>query len=251
MNMCSYRDDLFKYVKQKFDRSPEYPWTRYPDYAVFRHSDNQKWFALVMAISKIKLGLSGQGHVDILNVKLDDPLLVDLLVQQTGYFRGYHINRGNWISILLDGAVPFEDICDMLDKSYLVTASKQEKQRIRPPKEWLIPANPKYFDIVHAFNNASEINWKQGTGIKKGDTVFMYVAAPVSAILYQCEVIETNIPYRGNQKNIQIRFLMRIRLKKRYQPERFTFDILNVEYGIFAVRGPRGIPESLSRALNE
>lgn len=34
-----------------------------------------------------------------------------------------------------------------------------------------------------------------------------------------------------------------------YTPEKFTFDVLKEEYGIFAVRGPRGIPSSLSEAL--
>ena len=43
--------------------------------------------------------------------------------------------------------------------------------------------------------------------------------------------------------------LMRIKLQKRYPPDRFTFDVLGSEYGIRAVRGPRGIPEDLSEAL--
>ena len=66
---------------------------------------------------------------------MSDPLLADMLVQNDGYMRGYHISRGNWISILLDGTVPFEDICRWIDESYAVTASKQKKQKIRPPKE--------------------------------------------------------------------------------------------------------------------
>ena len=43
--------------------------------------------------------------------------------------------------------------------------------------------------------------------------------------------------------------LMRIRLLKRYDPKKFTFEVLKDEYGIFAVRGPRGIPQKLSEAL--
>ena len=49
--------------------------------------------------------------MDILNVKLGDPMLMDMLVQQPGYFYGYHMNRRNWISILLDGTVPLEEAC--------------------------------------------------------------------------------------------------------------------------------------------
>ena len=43
----------------------------------------------------------------------------------------------------------------------------------------------------------------------------------------------------------------KIRLQKRYAPDRFTFDTLKEEYGIYAVRGPRGIPNSLSAALKK
>jgi len=38
---------------------------------------------------------------------------------------------------------------------------------------------------------------------------------------------------------------------KEYEPDRFTFEKLGSEYGIYAVRGPRGIPESLSNAMND
>ena len=190
-----------------------------------------------------KLGLNGVGYVDIINVKLGDPMLVDMLVRQPGYFYGYHISRSNWISILLDGTVPFQEICQWIDESYAVTASRQKKQKIRPPKEWIVPANPKYYDIVHAFD------WKQGRGIKAGDTVFIYVGAPVSAILYKCRVMETDIPYEYSDGKLTITAVMKLRLQKRYEPDRFTFEKLKEEYGIYAVRGPRGIPEKLSEVL--
>ena len=122
---------------------------------------------------------------------------------------------------------------------------------MRPPKEWIIPANPKYYDIEHAFDYEEEINWKQGAGVKTGDTVFMYVAAPVSAVLFKCKVTETDIPcdFRGGE--LSIKALMKIKLLKRYAPDEFTFERLKKEYGIFAVRGPRGIPNSLSADLKK
>lgn len=125
------RKQLFQYVKETYNAAPEYLWMRFPDYAVFRHTDNGKWFGIVMNVSKEKLGFDGDERVDILNVKLPDPLLAEMLVQQSGYFRGYHISRGNWVSILLDGSVPFDDICRWLEESYLTTASRQQKQKLR------------------------------------------------------------------------------------------------------------------------
>ena len=81
--------------------------------------------------------------------------------------------------------------------------------------------------------------------------MFMYVAAPVSAVLYKCKVMETDIPFRYDDGMVQMKALMKIRLQKRYPRDRFTFDVLGKEYGIFAVRGPRGIPHSLSEALKK
>ncbi len=243
------REDVEKYIKKKYKASPEYLWKRYPDYAVFRHEDNRKWFAIIMDVNADKLGLPGTERIDIIDVKIDDLMLRDILLQQEGFLPAYHMNKGGWITILLDGTVKVDEICNMIDASFLDTASKKKKDKFRQPKEWLVPANPKYYDIEHAFDNVDEIDWKQGTGIIKGDTVFMYVGAPVSAILYKCKVTEVDIPYDYEDKNLKITALMKIKLQKRYKPDKFTFDRLKSEYGIYAVRGPRGIPNSLSAAL--
>ena len=79
--------------------------------------------------------------------------------------------------------------------------------------------------------------------------MYMYVASPVSAIMYKCKVTETDIPYRYQDKNLTIKALMKIKLLKRYDPKMYSFDVLKEDYGIYAVRGPRGLPSSLSAAL--
>ena len=62
---------------------------------------------------------------------------------------------------------------------------------------------------------------------------------------------ETDIPYSYQDENLTIKALMKIKLLKRYKPDKFTFDVLKDEYGIHAIRGPRGITNSLSAALNK
>ena len=245
----SDRQEIIEYVRNRYGSEIEYLWMRFPSYGVFRHPDNQKWYAVVMDIPRNRLGLSGEETVDVVNVKLGDLMLRDFLLHREGFFPGYHISRGNWVSVLLDGTVPLEEICGLIDQSYRVTASAATRKAIRPPKEWLIPSNPKYYDSVHAFDHRDEIDWKQGSGIKVGDAVFLYVGAPVSAILFKCVVTKTDIPYEFRREGLTITKLMRIRLLQRYDPARFTFEVLNREYGIFAVRGPRGIPYRLSEAL--
>ena len=243
------KDKVFDYIKKKYKVSPEYPWKRYPGNAVFRHGDNNKWFALVMEVSGDKLGVDTADYIPAINLKVDDMLFRDMLIRQHGIIPAYHMNKQQWISVFLDGSVKEEQVYELIDMSFLATASARKKQKLRPAKEWIIPANPKYYDIEHAFDQENEINWKQGSGIRAGDTVYMYVGSPVSAILYKCKVVETDIPYSYRDENLTIKALMKIKLLKRYKPDQFTFDVLKEEYGIYAVRGPRGIPNSLRAVL--
>ena len=245
----SYRQDVFDYVSEKYGSEIEFLWRRTPNYAIFRNADNNKWYGAILDVKREKLGLDGEEKVDIVNVKVDDPMFRDSLLEQVGFFPGYHSSKGYWISILLDGTVPLEEIKNFIDESYDITAAKKKKENVRRPKDWIIPANPKYYDIEHAFDDTDEIEWKQGAGIRVGDTVYMYVAAPVSAILYECKVVDTDIPYEYEDKNLTIKALMKIRLTNRYDPSRFTFDMLKSDYGIYAVRRPRGVPHSLKEDL--
>jgi len=208
MGVKTLREDVLRYAKGKYKTEPEHLWRRFPHYAVLRHEDNRKWYGLIMDIPRENLGLHGEGRVDILNVKLADTAYADMLIHQNGYFKGYHISRGNWVSVLLDGTVPMKDIQSLLAESYAVTSKKYRKQKERPPKEWLVPANPKHYDVIHAFDNKAEIDWKQGRGIIVGDTVYLYATAPVSAILFKCSVTKTDIPFDYAEKGLTITALI-------------------------------------------
>ena len=129
MEPHSLRSNVFAYIKDAYGVQPDYPWARYPDYAVFRHQSNRKWFALIMRIPKSKLGLPDEAPADVLNLKLESALAVDFLTQEPGFFPGYHISRGSWISVLLDGTVPPERIFPLIDQSFAVTAVKPKKKQ--------------------------------------------------------------------------------------------------------------------------
>lgn len=38
------RQTVYDYIKKKYKTAPEYPWRKYPGYAVFRHKDNNMMF---------------------------------------------------------------------------------------------------------------------------------------------------------------------------------------------------------------
>ena len=99
MSPSSLREKVFSYVQSRYGSDIEYLWRRYPNYAVFRHRDNLKWYGLVMEISRNKLGLRGNEVVNILNVKTDSTQLADILRQREGCFAAYHMkDLFVWIS---------------------------------------------------------------------------------------------------------------------------------------------------------
>ncbi len=72
-----------------------------------------------------------------------------------------------------------------------------------------------------------------------------------SAILYKCRVTETDIPFEYADKNVKMKALMKLQLLRRYERTAFTFERLCDEFGVTAVRGPRGVPYGLSEALKK
>lgn len=110
------REEIFEYVKKQYGTLPEYLWSSSPDSAVLRHK-NGKWYAVIMNVEKSKLGLDGNGTVEIMDVKCD-PEMTGMIIQTYGFLPGYHMNKQHWITILLDGTVGESKILDFLDMSY-------------------------------------------------------------------------------------------------------------------------------------
>ena len=62
-------------------------------------------------------------------------------------------------------------------------------------EHWIIPCNPKYYDVIGAFNKLECLDWKQSVkSIDVGDEVFIYVGAPIKAVKFRCKVTKTNLP---------------------------------------------------------
>jgi len=131
--MSTVREQLEAYARERYGVEPEQlPFNR-EDYAVLRHADSGKWFAVFIVKSRGAFGLEGDGDADVVSLKIRDTLLADLLTQQPGYLRGYPSVRWNWVSIVLDGTVPPEEVCRRLDESYEATSTGRN-QKIPLPK---------------------------------------------------------------------------------------------------------------------
>lgn len=114
---------VVEHIKSGYGANPEFLWPdRYPSYAVFRHSDNKKWFALVATISSKSLGLKEGKAIDVINLKFDKNQTYDFAETSDHIFPAYHMNKNNWITIWLDGTLPNGLIFELIKKSYLLSA---------------------------------------------------------------------------------------------------------------------------------
>ncbi len=122
------RENLDKYISETYGVTSEYPWIQYPSFAVYRHGNNKKWFAVVMNLHKSKFGLPDDGTVDVVNLKCD-PIMTGSLHKEKGIYPGYHMNKSYWISVFLDGTVDDEKLKWLLDISYDLTYAKIKSKR--------------------------------------------------------------------------------------------------------------------------
>lgn len=130
MNNKTIRERLEDYAKKKYDVEPEQLPFNHEDYAILRHADSGKWFAVFIVKPRSEFGLDGEGDAEIVSLKIRDLLLADILTQQSGYLRGYPSAKWNWVSVVLDGTVSFEDVCQWLDESFTATVSKSKNQKV-------------------------------------------------------------------------------------------------------------------------
>ena len=120
--------ELAAYIQDYYGIKPDYPWMKHLNHAVFRHTGNRKWFALMMDVPRNKLGVSGTGVLDVVNLKCNG-LYLDALLEEEGFFPGYHMNKAHWVTVALDGSVEDYKIKMILDMSFNATAPKIRKKK--------------------------------------------------------------------------------------------------------------------------
>lgn len=121
------REEIFEYAAENYSTTPEYLWENDPVSAVLRNKTSSKWYAILMRVPRRTLGLPGKGEADVMNIKCG-PLVSGSLRMQKGFLPAYHMNKDNWISILLD-EVPEEQITELIDLSYELTSGKIRKRK--------------------------------------------------------------------------------------------------------------------------
>lgn len=94
-------DELKAHIAQTYEVAPDFPWKTHSSYAVFRHPHNKKWFALLMDIPGVRVGLKTSALTWVLNVKVD-PDDARILALSDYILPAYHMNKKNWVSLILE-----------------------------------------------------------------------------------------------------------------------------------------------------
>ncbi len=123
------RKEFLQYCLDIYGTSPDYPFEDNLETAVLRHTDNRKWYALVMNVSRRKFGIDSDETVDVVNLKL--PLeMFGSFGAQDGVYPAYHMNKLHWISVILHDAP--SDVIDLLvNASFEVTKTVARKEKKR------------------------------------------------------------------------------------------------------------------------
>ena len=113
------RTTLFDGLVERYGAVAEYPWAKFPDFAVFRHTGKRKWFCLYMPVPSEKLDRGEDGLTGIVNVKCR-PEHIGAWRATAGILPAYHMNKEHWLSIVL-AQTPAENVWRLIDDSFVLT----------------------------------------------------------------------------------------------------------------------------------
>lgn len=130
-------------------------------------------------------------------------------------------------------------------------------------KYWIIPCNVKSYDVVGAFNELSEIDWKQSRNMKSAmteDIVLIYLSRPYSCVKYICKIREVNkrnptiddTDYILNGDNyVNYGNYMQLELLESIDESLLTFENLKLNGLKGNIQGPRSLKDNLLWFIHE
>ena len=121
------KQQFLEYCLSTHSTSPDYPFDEDFETAVLRHTDNCKWYAIVMRVSRRKFGIDSDEVIDVVNLKLPTEMFGSFGAAD-GVYPAYHMNKLHWISVLLPDA-PDDVVQFLVNVSFEATKDKRKRQR--------------------------------------------------------------------------------------------------------------------------
>ena len=114
---ANYTKEIITYVKNKYEDKLEFLWEKSSKNAVVRRKSSNKWYAVILTVSKRKLNLDSDEIIEVINLH-NSPEEIEKLIDNKKYFPAYHMNKKHWCTICLDGTVELKEIYKLIDISY-------------------------------------------------------------------------------------------------------------------------------------
>ena len=121
------KQEFLEYCLNTYGTSPDYPFDEDFETAVLRHTDNRKWYAIVMRVSRRKFGFDSDEVIDVVNLKLPTEMFGSFSAAD-GVYLAYHMNKLHWISILLPDA-PDDVVQFLVNVSFEATKTFKKKSK--------------------------------------------------------------------------------------------------------------------------
>jgi predicted DNA-binding protein (MmcQ/YjbR family) len=197
-------------VQDHLKISIDHLFAKNPSIGVFHHEDG-RWFAFISPVirSKVFPG-GGDTQTEILVFRTDEK---ENLLKEKGFGRAWHMNQQRWVSLELNDAISDARILSLLENASDLSGGPA-------CHAWLLPANPKQFDVIGALENCDEITWHKDGNVLLHDRVYLYYAKPYGCILYQFDVIAVDakqmvlhVVQRYRRGQIDLTFLKSIGLR--------------------------------------
>ena len=121
------KQQFLSYCLNTYGTSPDYPFDEDFETAVLRHTNNKKWFALVMRVSRRKFDFDSDEVIDVVNLKLPTEMFGSFGAAD-GVYPAYHMNKLHWISVLLPDA-PDDVVQFLTNVSFEATRAKPKRAK--------------------------------------------------------------------------------------------------------------------------
>jgi predicted DNA-binding protein (MmcQ/YjbR family) len=232
-------------IERNYGQKGTYPFEKKPACCAFGTA-NEKYYALIHPASENGAD-SGEGMTEVLEFRCGNEESEEL-IQKDGFVRASQIKKGG-IGIRMEENLSDEEIMSYVEKSRRLAEGRTRVSSIR--REWVYPANPKYFDLDHGFSVSDQLYWKQSSKVRVGDLVYLYYGMPFGELRWLCEVTEADIPNTGPDDGlIRMETLMRIRRLKFFDGHLLNRNLLK-KYGFTNFRGPRYMSQELKEKIIE
>lgn len=120
---CVFKNEqsraVIDYIKLTYGGEPEFLWKKFDDNAIWRRKDSKKWYGALLTVTADKIGLPSDERLEIIDLRID-PDDMEKTIDNKTFFRGYHMNKRHWITVVLDGSADLQTVFEMIDTSYIL-----------------------------------------------------------------------------------------------------------------------------------